>query len=627
MTPLVRLWILISAFASLAGWTLSALGQLNRPGYAVCFGVFAVFVFLRRKDLDFGSAGKFFCVKRFLRRFRRPLPMGFAALALLVFFGGAHYPPTHYTALAYHIPRVLDWLAAGHWQWIHTPDPRMNFSGCGFEWIFAPLLLFTKSVRPLFILNFISFLFLPGLVFSVFTRLGVRARVAWHWMWLLPTGYIFLLQGGSAGNDALAAVFALALVDFGARAWESRRPRDLVFSLLAAVLMTGIKPVSLPLLLPWLILVFPLAPWLRRHIFSTLLVLVIAAVVSFFPIAVMNTLHTGDWLGTTIDVSNDEMQRPLTGIAGNAFQLSLQNFTPPLFPAAKWWNQHVEQMLPQSWNTAFQPGFCQVGELPTEDLSGLGLGLGVLLVVSVTASLYFCWREKVLPSERKQIIPREFLQFVLLAPWIALAAFAAKSAMCTPARLIAPYYPLLLPLLLVGAGPAQIVRRRWWRILTAGVWLLALVVLVLSPDRPLWPAQTVLKRLAAQHPGQHLFSRALEVYTVYAQRADALASVRALLPKEAVTVGFIGTEDDCEISLWLPLGGRRVENFLLSDPPERFRQAKVEYVVVGGFNLKMRGRTLDDWRQQTGAELIATTTAIQKVNEGVQPWFITRIRP
>ena len=33
--PLVRLWIWVSAFASAAGWTLSAAGQLNRAGYFV----------------------------------------------------------------------------------------------------------------------------------------------------------------------------------------------------------------------------------------------------------------------------------------------------------------------------------------------------------------------------------------------------------------------------------------------------------------------------------------------------------------------------------------------------------------------------------------------------------------
>ena len=143
MTPLVRLWIWISAFASLAGWGLSALGQLNRTGYAVCLGAAAtVFLLLWWKQRSTfnvqhstsnalargGTVGRWklnvecsVFLKKSVRRFRRPLPLSFAALAALIFLGGAIYPPTHYNAVTYHIPRVLQWLAAGQWHWIHTP--------------------------------------------------------------------------------------------------------------------------------------------------------------------------------------------------------------------------------------------------------------------------------------------------------------------------------------------------------------------------------------------------------------------------------------------------------------------------------------------------------------------------
>ncbi len=201
-----------------------------------------------------------------------------------------------------------------------------------------------------------------------------------------------------------------------------------------------------------------------------------------------------------------------------------------------------------------------------------------------------------------------------------------KSGMVTPQRLIAPYYPLLLPLLLIGAGQSQVVRRGWWRAMVGGVLLLALVVLVLSPDRPLWPAKTILSRAVLRHPNQQPVARALKVYTVYSERFDSLAGVRALLPPEAGVVGFIGTEDDCDISLWRPFGGRRVEHFLLTDPPEQIRQ-HVQYVVVGGFNLKQHDTTFDAWLRASGAELVATTNATLKVSEGLQPWYIVQFKP
>ena len=186
--PLIRIWIWVSVLASAAGWLLSALGQLNELGYAVFGAVGAAGLWFGRKALGLTSPRGLCHWKTVRARFCRWLPAGFVVLAFLVFLGGALYPPTNHTALTYRTPRVLHWLAEGHWHWIHTPNYRLNDRCCGFEWLTAPVLLFLKSDRGLFTLNFIPFLLLPGLTFSVCTRLGVRPRVAWHWMWLLPTG-------------------------------------------------------------------------------------------------------------------------------------------------------------------------------------------------------------------------------------------------------------------------------------------------------------------------------------------------------------------------------------------------------------------------------------------------------
>jgi hypothetical protein len=129
-----------------------------------------------------------------------------------------------------------------------------------------------------------------------------------------------------------------------------------------------------------------------------------------------------------------------------------------------------------------------------------------------------------------------------------------------------------------------------------------------------------------RYPDQRLVARALKVYTVYSERSDSLAGVRALLPPGIKVLGFIGTEDDCDTSLWRPFFGQRVEHFLLTDPPEQIRQ-RVQYVVVGGCNLKERSTTLDAWLQFSGAELVATTNATLKVGEGLQPWYVVRFKP
>ena len=61
--PLVRLWLWVSAFASAAGWTLSACGQLNRAGYGIAFTGFPLFPFAATKGIGFGPRWP-----KFLRR-------------------------------------------------------------------------------------------------------------------------------------------------------------------------------------------------------------------------------------------------------------------------------------------------------------------------------------------------------------------------------------------------------------------------------------------------------------------------------------------------------------------------------------------------------------------------------
>ena len=381
------------------------------------------------------------------RRFRRPLPLCFAALTGLIFLGGVLHAPDNYTGLAYRVGRVLQWLSHGHWFWIHTTDYRMNDRACGMEWLSAPILLFTNSTRPLFLLNFLPFLLLPGLLFSILTRLGVRARVTWQWMWLLPTGYDFILQSGGIANDTFPTVYALAAVDFGLRAWKSKNVSDVWHSGLAAALMTGAKASNLPLLLPWAIAILPALPLLRKKIAVSALMIFPAAAVSFLPTAILNVHYLGDWSGLSIERAGMTVGNPFVGIWGNIFLFLLDNFTPPLFPFATWWNQHALSLLPHFVSAPlaanFEQGFLWLGELPTEDWAGIGFGLSLLLAVSVVASFF------IRHSRQPAVFGLRLSTFLLFAPWFALLFYCGVSGMNTPARLIAPYYPLLLPLLLI----------------------------------------------------------------------------------------------------------------------------------------------------------------------------------
>jgi hypothetical protein len=622
--PCIRIWIVVSVLASAAGWILSALGQLNGLGYTIFAGLALAGFIPARRELMAG--GKAFSWSRIRARFSRPLPLAFAGLAGLVFLGGALYAPSNYDALTYRLPRVMHWLTQGQWHWIHTANYRMNDRSCGFEWLMTPVYLATKSERGLFLINFLPYLLMPGLVFSVFTRLGVNARVAWHWMWLLPTGYNFLLQAGSLGNDAFGAVYGLAAVDFALRAATSRRIADGWFSLLAAALLTGAKTGNLPLLLPWFIVFMPAAPRLFSRPAAGLVVILAAALVSFLPTALLNSFNCSDWTGLSLETPGIAMRNPLVGIAGNSAMFLLSNFVPTFFPLAGWWNHSALALLPGQVaalaRANFEGNFYKLGEVPTEESAGLGFGLSCLLAATV---LTVRFRR----SQGQRSVPRPAWPrgIVLAAPYVSLFFFFAKSGMMTLARLVSAYYPLLLPALLVGSAPPVLVRHRWWRRATFVVLLLALATVVVTPARPLWPARTVLAKAGDASLDHPFVKRLKDVYLVYAERPDPLAQARAALPADCAVVGFVGGDNDPEISLWRPYGHRRVEGILPGDSPAQIRARQIQYAVVGEVCLHLQHQTIQRWLQQYDASLVTSFTTTLAVSDGPRFWYVVRLNP
>jgi hypothetical protein len=632
---LVKLWIVLAALLCAGGWLLSLARLLTPLGYGLLFllaGVGLVLVW-RRAGPRWQPRAAW---ARLRCRFRRPLPLMFLALAVLALVGGSLYAPANYDTLSYREPRILQWLAEGQWHWIHTPNYRMNNRACNFEWLMTPLLAFTHSDRGVFLLNLTSFLLLPGLVFSVFCRFGVRPRVAWHWMWLLPTGWNFALQAGSTGNDAYAAVYALAAVDLALRARVSGRASDWWLSLVAAALLTGSKATNLPLALPWLVAALP--SWrlaLARPLLGAVAVLT-AALVSFLPMAALNYRHCGDWTGIALESHNIAMKNPLVGFWGNGLLFAMQNLVPPFFPAADWWNRCGPELLPRPLYEAmlanFEQGFLRLNELAVEDgpMSGVGFGVSWLLLVSLVAAWRLRRQERNGGASPGQPWTRArcFQVCLWAAPFVALAALTGRSGLACVSRIISPYYPLLFAVLLLPAGHALVVRRRWWQraALMAGA-LTAMVVLV-TPPRPLWPAQTVLQKLNDWLPGRRILERAQTVYEVYDRRADALAPMRELVPDHVRVIGYVASHDDPEASLWRPFGRRRVEHILRGDTPERTRQRGIEYVVLSGIGLtEFHRTTLTEWLGRHQAELLAHRQLRIRAASLPQDWYVARLQP
>jgi hypothetical protein len=613
--PLAILWLLSCAYINCAGWILAALHQLNPAGYTVALLLGVGFALIWwRKHPPVGSQA------RFARRCRRPLPAVFFCLAGLIFLGGAGYAPTNYDALTYRLPRMLNWLAAGQWYWIPTINDRMNYSGAAWEWTALPLLVLTRSDRFLFMLNFSGFLLLPGLMFSLFRQLGVGRRVAATWMWVLPLAYGYATQAGSIGNDLLGTVFCLLSLCLGLRARRSQQVTDVWFALLAAALMTGVKLSNLPLVLPCLVAVGPALRQLQKQVWLGLLVAATALIISAAPIMALNQLHTGGWNGDPFNRSRLQARNPVAAVLGNSLLVAEQTLMPPIFPAARQINLRINQGLPAAWSSLLDRDFprfqsSQLNELPAEEGAGLGLGVTGLLLAGLAATL---WHWVKGGSRLRLRLPG-----VTIAAWAAGSIYLLKMGSEAAARLMLPYYPLMLVPFLLLPGQNWLLKFRGGRICAQLAALSILPALVLSPLRPLWPGGMMCRRLAAEHPGQRLIQRMAATYSAYASRNDLLAPLRSALPGNVREIGFIAGSNDTDYSLWRPFGRRRVV-YLCQDRQQFVTHPDaVEWLVVKEKDWPIiSGTPLREWEQTNHFRVVLSTNIVTLVSWGNETWSL-----
>ena len=570
---------------------------------------------------------------KFRKRFIRPAPLLFIILAVATFAGGALSPSVNGDSNAYRIPRVFHWLGEEQWHWIHTGDLRMNIAGCGFEWLVTPLILFTHSSRFIFLINWISLLMLPGLLFSVFTRLQVRPRVAWWWMWLLSSGWCYVFQAEADINDSFAVIYALAALDFALRARESERMIDWWLSLLAAGLLTGTKQTSIPLVALWGIAAWPgLRPmWLRPK--RILVVVAVALVVSALPLIAINLWHTGNWMGIPNRAANvpgwrwtnTTLGSPCWGIIGNTFCLAVQNFKPPLFPMADAWNAAMEHFV----RTPFGSHFASFESFALLDNgtrdSNAGIGLGVCLLTGLSVG----WARKFKASPDVHIggSVDTLKRLLRLAPWGLLRLFMAKVGTYQNARQLAPYYVFLFPSLIVAPGHVRLVRQTLWQWLVCSVMLITVTLLILSRAHPLFPAQTLFGWLLEEYPHSKIVAHLSVSYSTQLFVQTQINCFQNDLPPGQTNFGYYSTFNCVsEPGLWQPFGRWHIERVLPSDTPAQLRLQPIRYIVVDEQALLHSKQTLREWLQTYDAELVKEVAFRTPWGQPPRHLYLTRLR-
>ncbi len=381
-------------------------------------------------------------------------------------------------------------------------------------------------------------------------------------------------------------------------------------------MMTACKLSNLTLLLPWALALLPSARIALRWPARTVAVCALSLAASVLPTAVENYRHTGDWTGMAAEQPN-MARAPVFKTGVNVGLAAVQNLVPPAFPWAEKWNRTMDEKLPPGLiarlDRTMETTGCRfhVEQMQIEENAGLGFGVSFLLLASVVATFFARPRESTVASL--------WLECVRWSPFISLLVLLSQSNLNAVARLLTPYYALLLPPLLAHVGHERLVKKCWWRVSAFAVFVLAAVPLALSPARPLFPVQTILSGM--QHPPE----RVQTVYSVYRGRNDGFAPARAALPPGLKVLGLI-TFDDPETSLWRPFGARRIEHVCPGDTPAELKARGVEYVLVRPEVLKNWFQcSLDDWLKKINAQAVQKIPLNLRAATGPQDWFLVKL--
>jgi hypothetical protein len=579
---LLSLGIRLAALAVVLGWLLSAFGLLELRGYLLA-GIPAAIAVVVLSSKGRSLPRDIFKFRRALVwwKRKRPLPLLYLLSFALVVLGSVWHEPNNFDGLSYRAAKVLFWLKAHHWHWIHSNYSPINHTLPNYEWLTVPFFLATRGFHSTVIINWIAFLLIPPLFFSFLRALGASGRMAWDWMWLFPSGYIIAMLAGGIGNDLLGLTAILAGLHCARRFVASNEGGFLLDALLAAGFCTGVKLSNLPLPAFVLILLWSA----RRRLVANKAALAGGIVFGTLASAVIPLLLNRAYGGSILGGGHEDVvSNPVAGWVGNGLILFMTALAPPVFPGVGKANALLERALDNGFGAWIQSHYgkfnLRLGELPGEE--GGGLGLGITLGVIICLILWARRRKgRARPAGSPSLLPWQWAAY-----WgcvgIGLAPITAKLGTGTSVpRNLLPWFPILLGPVLAFLGRESCAASRVWRVAAPLIFLSVFPALLLTPSRPLVPAGAVIDLAERAHLDATAVERLRTVYAVYAQRADPFIALRQAIPLDAEVIGLVSDGSESTAAWFKPFGQRWPVYLLSAGDVEAARSSGgVRYVVV-----------------------------------------------
>lgn len=604
------------------------MGELNPRGYILA-GIPVVLIVLYFARPQISQPMRMSAFKRLglWWKQRRPLPLIYCATLLLIVFGSILHEPNNFDGLSYRIPKVLYWLHQQHWHFIDAPYTPINHTLPNYEWLTIPFFLLTGGFHSTVVINWVAFLFIPSLFFSLLRAFGTSNRFAYDWMWILPSGYIIAMQAGGIGNDLLGLTTILAALHCARRFVATGRNSFLFDALLAAGFCTGIKLSNLPLAAFVLILLLKNAKRPRSHAGILCVAIPLAALVSALIPLILNFLNSGSILGTTS--GEDQTSNPIAGILANGLIMLVAAMSPPLFPGANKITALLEHQLPAgllSWLHEYYVKFSlRINELPQEENGALGLGITLAIILCLTLR-----KGRNCPPAFSN---GEFLHWQRRAWWgflvfSLLVLFAKLGTGPAFPRNMLPWFPLLLAPVLSVIGYEQICRSRLWRLGAAVICMSVLPGLLLTPSRPLIPPKILYRAGEIARVSPASLERLVIAYEVYEERSDPFTEIKNALPPGVKEIGLISDGSEPTAAWWKPYGSRRCVYLLSEQKISDARESGLQYVVLEEAACqKYFDMDISRWLETQHASVITTTEVRISAAERPRAYTLAKLNP
>jgi hypothetical protein len=221
--------------------------------------------------------------------------------------------------------------------------------------------------------------------------------------------------------------------------------------------------------------------------------------------------------------------------------------------------------------------------------------------------------------------PTRHSVWIIFGAVVALLVYMAKMGNEGAARLLTPYYPLLIiGFLIIVALDGFIIRYYICKIVAWAVMLCAITLVVISPARPLLPANIIVYYFAKVTP--YLGARLERVYGVYTYRYDDMKDLRVFIPEGERAVGFLSGVDAPEAALWRPYGSRQVINVTPDENNRELEIHHIHFVIVSEDALEyLYNLRIEELTKKWSAVVVVKKDLILKAQRGPETWYVIEL--